>query len=374
MARAPCSAGGGDEAADRVAEPPVPRGGGQPGQVQRHRERHAEDVPVGRDDGDGQVAGVEVDGHDRVRPQFAQRRGRAGGRLPARPGTSGRTPGPADVVADGPGGGLGGDLVAPVGEPDRARQPVPAVRPVRQTGERGGELDLQPALVRVEPDCLVSPRACRPRRRRSGTGARPPTAAATGLRSGRRRPGSGACAAGPARPASPRPGRTPAAAPSGPAGPSAPGGGWSWRAARRGSRTRGPGPAFPPAGTAARAPIRRTRARRLARSARRFRSASCHWSSLARVIAPAHRDDDPAVSARFRSRRDTARPFASSRPSAHRAARSRPGQRPQVRTHRPQHRRVLRRDPQPGTDPRPRRGAGHERRRDLPQPRPPGTP
>ena len=87
-------------------------------------------------------------------------------------------------------------------------------------------------------------------------------------------------------------------------------------------------PAFPPAGTPARAPIRRTRDRRLARSARRFQSASCHWSSLTRVIAPAHRDDDPAVSARFRSRRDTARPFASSRPSAHRAARSRPANDP----------------------------------------------
>ena len=40
------------------------------------------------------------------------------------------------------------------------------------------------------------------------------------------------------------------------------------------------------------------------------------------MIAPAHRDDAPAVSARFRAARDAARPFASRRPSAQRAARS----------------------------------------------------
>ena len=87
-------------------------------------------------------------------------------------------------------------------------------------------------------------------------------------------------------------------------------------------------PDFPPAGTASRASIRPTRACRLVLSARRFRSARLHWSSLVRVIAPAHRDDDCAVSARFRAARDTARPVASSRPSAHRAARSRPASDP----------------------------------------------
>jgi hypothetical protein len=87
-------------------------------------------------------------------------------------------------------------------------------------------------------------------------------------------------------------------------------------------------PSQPPAGTASRASIRPTRACRLVLSARRFRSARLHWSSLVRVIAPAHRDDDSAVSARFRAARDTARPFASSRPSAHRAARSRPASDP----------------------------------------------
>jgi hypothetical protein len=87
-------------------------------------------------------------------------------------------------------------------------------------------------------------------------------------------------------------------------------------------------PGFPPAGTASRAWIARTRACRLACPARRFCSASRTWSSLVRVIAPAHRDDEAAVSARFRPARDTAFPFASSRPWPHRAARSLPASDP----------------------------------------------
>jgi hypothetical protein len=87
-------------------------------------------------------------------------------------------------------------------------------------------------------------------------------------------------------------------------------------------------PDLPPAGMASRASIRRTRACRLALAARRFRSARLHWSSLVRVIAPAHRDDDLAVSARFRAARETARPFGSSCPPAHRAARSPPASDP----------------------------------------------
>ena len=74
----PVLAGGGDQGADRGPQPPVPRRGGPPGQLQRHRERDAEHVPVGRDHGDRKVAGVQVDGHDRVAPQFRQRRDRAG--------------------------------------------------------------------------------------------------------------------------------------------------------------------------------------------------------------------------------------------------------------------------------------------------------
>src|SRR6266568_4465627 len=74
-----------------------------------------------------------------------------------------------------------------------------------------------------------------------------------------------------------------------------------------------------PAWIASRASSRRIRACRLVPSARRFCSASRTWSSLVRVIAPAHRDDDSAVKARFRTARDEASPFATSRPSAHRA-------------------------------------------------------
>jgi len=81
-------------------------------------------------------------------------------------------------------------------------------------------------------------------------------------------------------------------------------------------------PCRPPAGTARRAPICRVLACSDARSASRFRSASARRSSVVRVIAPAHRELDPAVSARFRSRLDAARPAPSSRPSRTRAARS----------------------------------------------------
>jgi hypothetical protein len=55
-----------DEDADGGAEAPVAGGGGQPGQVQGNRERGAGDVAVGREDGGLQVAGVDVDGYDRV--------------------------------------------------------------------------------------------------------------------------------------------------------------------------------------------------------------------------------------------------------------------------------------------------------------------
>ena len=106
-------------------------------------------------------------------------------------------------------------------------------------------------------------------------------------------------------------------------------------------------PFFPPAGTASRVSIRRTRACRLARSARRFCSASRTWSSLVRVIAPAQRDDDSAVSARFRHALDTARPSASSRPLRAPCGQVTARQRPQVGADGPQHRLILRRHPQP---------------------------
>ena len=116
------------------------------------------------------------------------------------------------------------------------------------------------------------------------------------------------------------------------------------------------------------ASIRRTRACRLARPARRFRSASRTWSSLVLVIAPAHRDDDSAVKARFRRARDTARPLASRRPSVHHAARSRPASDPRCE---PAYRSTASSSGdtrKPGPDPRPGRGSRHKRRRDLTQP------
>ena len=234
----------------------------------------------------------------------------------------------ADVVADRAGGRLGGDLVAPVGEPHRARQPVPAVRPVRQVRQRGGQLDLQPALAGVPADRLVPPGLVLLPVGGQEQPGRFPLPPATGPRSARRRRGS------PRLRSRAFPPRTTDTAPA------------ASRRSARASRAcsdlqpdglgvplgRGGVPAHP-----ARLPARRDRQPGLdpadpglqaGLSARRFCSASRHWSSLVRVIAPAHRDDDSAVSARFRAARDTARPFASSRPSAHRAARSRPASDP----------------------------------------------
>ena len=119
-------------------------------------------LPSGRDGGHGEVAVIDVDRHHRMLPQLIQgRRGRRG-RLPRRVQVTaaGRRV-MADVIADRAGGGLRSDLIAPVGEPHRTGQPVPAVRPVRETGERGRQPDLQPALVRVPADRLVPPRLAR---------------------------------------------------------------------------------------------------------------------------------------------------------------------------------------------------------------------
>ncbi len=101
---------------------------------------------------------VDVDGHDRVLPQLIQRHCGGGGGLPGRvsvPAVACRVV--ADVVADGAGGRLSGGFVPAVGEPDRAGQPVAAVRPVRQVRQRRGQLDLQPPGVRVPADRLVAP-------------------------------------------------------------------------------------------------------------------------------------------------------------------------------------------------------------------------
>jgi hypothetical protein len=62
--------GRGDDFADRGAHARVPGSGGQPGQVQADGRGGAEDVPVGRDDRDREMAGVDVDRHHRARPQL----------------------------------------------------------------------------------------------------------------------------------------------------------------------------------------------------------------------------------------------------------------------------------------------------------------
>jgi hypothetical protein len=62
----------GEDAANGGAQPPVPRGGRQAGQAERDRDGDAEDVAVRRDDGDGEVPGVDVDGYDAGLSQFAQ--------------------------------------------------------------------------------------------------------------------------------------------------------------------------------------------------------------------------------------------------------------------------------------------------------------
>jgi hypothetical protein len=179
---------GGDQGADGGAQVPVAGGRRQPGQAEGNGGRDAQDVAVRRDDRGGEMTVVDVDSYYRAAPQVVQ--GRRGGRggLPRGvdvPAVAGRVVG--DVVADGAAVGLGGDLVAAVGERDGAGQPVAAVRPVGERGERGGQLDLQPAFIGVNADRF--PTLGRPRRRRSRTAGPIPTAAATGPGSGLRRRG-----------------------------------------------------------------------------------------------------------------------------------------------------------------------------------------
>jgi hypothetical protein len=106
------------------------------------------------------MRGVHVDRDNRVTPELLQRRDLAEDGLPAGvevPAARRRVEG--DVVADRAGSGLRSHLIPAVAERHWARQSVPPVRPVRQVPERRRELDLQPALVRVEPDRLVAPEA-----------------------------------------------------------------------------------------------------------------------------------------------------------------------------------------------------------------------
>ena len=185
MARAPRAFAVAMRVADGGPQPPVAGARGPPGEGEGDGGRDAEDVAVGRDGGGREVAVVDVDRHDRVLAQLVQGRGGCRGGLPSRvdvPAITRRVV--ADVIADRAVGRLGGDLVTPVGERDGSRQPVPAVRPVRQVRERGGQLDLQPALIGVASGSSRSPTPCPSPRQRSGTAGPIPTAAATGPRSG----------------------------------------------------------------------------------------------------------------------------------------------------------------------------------------------
>ncbi len=157
----PSSLRGSDELGDRGADATVAGGGWQPGQFQRDSERRAQEVPVRGGDGDREdcpaFTSTAITGE--ARSASRDRPSRAGV-LPRRvddvPAAPYRVAG--DVVAYGPGGGLGGNLVAPVLEPDLAGQPVAAVRAVGEVRERGGKPDLEPALVRVPPQRLISVR------------------------------------------------------------------------------------------------------------------------------------------------------------------------------------------------------------------------
>ena len=122
-----------DERGDGGAEPTVPLAGRQPSQRERDRDRQAGRVAVRHDDPRCQVPVVQVDGQHGVPPQVLQSGGWLGRDAPRRVQVPASPRGiEGDVVADGAGGGLRGDLAAAVGERHRAGQPVTAVRPVRQ--------------------------------------------------------------------------------------------------------------------------------------------------------------------------------------------------------------------------------------------------
>ena len=113
--------GGGNESGDGGSQPPVPGRCRLPGQVQANDRRGAEDVAVRRDDGGGEVADVDVDGHHGMPAELVQGRDVRRGHPPRGrdiPAAAGRIAG--DVIADRAAGRLRGDLIAPVGELDRA--------------------------------------------------------------------------------------------------------------------------------------------------------------------------------------------------------------------------------------------------------------
>jgi len=109
------------DAADRSPQVSVPGRLRQPGQRQRDGHRPADRVAVPVDRPAGQVVGVEVHRHHSASDGLLDARNGAGLHLPARgemPALPGGVQG--DVVAHRASGGLGGDLLTPIGEGHRA--------------------------------------------------------------------------------------------------------------------------------------------------------------------------------------------------------------------------------------------------------------
>jgi hypothetical protein len=103
------------------------------------------------------MAGVEIHAHDAIQQHSLQ----LGNRSSWQPPGGAQVPAPplrlvADVVADRPTCGLGGDLGAAVPEADLAVEPVAAVGTVGQEGKAARQLDLQPLLLGMPADGLVA--------------------------------------------------------------------------------------------------------------------------------------------------------------------------------------------------------------------------
>ena len=154
----PMLAGRGQDARDCGPQPPVPSASGQARQWQGDGERDADLVAIRVQHRHREVPGVHVHRNDGALPGPRQRHRRGWRRLPRCvdvPAPACRVQG--DVIADGPGRGLRGNIAAPVGKLDRAREPVTPAGPVAQARQRSRELDLQPVLIRVPADRLVAP-------------------------------------------------------------------------------------------------------------------------------------------------------------------------------------------------------------------------
>ena len=151
-------AGSGQDGGDRGPQPPVPCARGQARQGQADGVGDASLVAVRGQYGHRQVTGVHVYRHDSALPGLRQRDGLDRRRLPRSVQVPAAPHGVVgDVITDSAARSLRGSITAPVAEPDRARQPVTPAGPVGETGQRGGEPDLQPVLVGVPADRLVAP-------------------------------------------------------------------------------------------------------------------------------------------------------------------------------------------------------------------------